>query len=93
LLVLLLTGFHLMLVNESYEGLGRFFANPWSILIVVKHVLVLTLLGLAAYVERAYLPRISEVQSEAPRRFRWALTINLIQGAVILLLTSIAQAG
>lgn len=93
LLIFLLTGTHLMLVNESYQGLGKIFANLWCILIVLKHVLIVVFLALAFYSERACLGRISDQTPQAVERFRWALNINLILGAIILLLTTIAQAG
>ena len=93
LLIFLVTGTHLMLINENYLGLGNFFGNPWSILIVIKHVLVLTFLALAVYSERAFLGQISDEKPEALKQFRRAMNINLIQGLVILLLTSMAQAG
>ena len=93
LLIFLVTGTHLMLINENYLGLGNFFANPWSILIVIKHVLVLAFLALAVFSERAFLGQISDEKPEALKQFRWALNINTILGVIILLLTSIAQAG
>ena len=93
LLIFLVTGTHLMLINEDYLGLGDFFANPWSVLIVIKHVLVLVFLALAVISERAFLGKISDEKPEALMMFRWALNINTILGMVILLLTSIAQAG
>jgi len=93
LLIFLVTGTHLMLINENYLGLGNFFGNPWSILIVTKHVLVLAFLALAIFSERAFLGQISDQKPEALKQFRWALNINTILGVVILLLTSIAQAG
>lgn len=93
LLIFLITGTHLMLINENYLGLGNFFGNPWSILIVIKHVLVITFLALAVYSERAYLGQISKEKPEALKQFQRAIMINTIQGAVIILLTSIAQAG
>src|SRR5512135_3763575 len=37
LLIFLITGIYLMLVNPSYPGLGKIFANPWTVLIVIKH--------------------------------------------------------
>ena len=93
LLIFLVTGTHLMLINENYLGLGNFFGNPWSVLIVIKHVLVVTFLALAVYSERAFLGQISDQRPEALIKFRWALNINMLQGMIILLLTSIAQAG
>jgi uncharacterized membrane protein len=93
LLIFLVTGTHLMLINEDYLGLGSFFGNPWSILIIIKHVLVLAFLGLAVYSERAFLSQVSEQKPAALKQFRWALNINTVVGVVILLLTSFAQAG
>jgi putative copper export protein len=91
LLIFLVTGTHLMLINENYLGLGNFFGNPWSILIVIKHVLVLVFLGLAVFSERAFLGQISDEKPEALKQFRWSLNINTLLGLIILLLTSIAQ--
>ena len=93
LLIFLVTGVYLMLINKNYLGLGNFFGNPWSILIVIKHVLVLAFLALAIFSERAFLRRISDEKPEALKQFRWALNINTVLGVVIILLTSIAQAG
>src|SRR5512147_1850672 len=93
LLIFLVTGTYLMFINKSYLGLGHFFENPWSILIVIKHVLVLAFLALAVFSERAFLGQISDQKPEALKQFRWALNINTILGVLILLLTSIAQAG
>lgn len=93
LLVFIITGTYLMMINEDYLGLGNFFGNPWSILIVIKHVLVLTFLALAVYSERAFMGHISDENPNALRQFGWAVNINTIQGLVILLLTAFAQAG
>jgi uncharacterized membrane protein len=93
LLIFVVTGTHLMIINKNYAGLGNFFANPWSVLIVIKHVLVLAFLVLAIFSERAYLGQISDQNPDALKKFRLALNINTILGVVILLLTSIAQVG
>jgi uncharacterized membrane protein len=93
LLIFIVTGTHLMLINEDYLGLGNFFGNSWSVLIVIKHVLVLAFLALAVFSERAFLAQISDEKPEALRQYRWALNIDTILGLIILLLTSIAQAG
>ncbi len=93
LLIFLVTGTHLMLINENYLGLGNFFGNPWSALIVIKHVLVLAFLILAVYSERAYLGKVSDQNPKALKQYRQALNINMALGLVILLLTAIAQAG
>jgi uncharacterized membrane protein len=93
LLIFLVTGTYLMLINEHYLGLGNFFGNPWSVLIVSKHVLVLVFLIVAVFSERAFLEQISDQRPAALQQFRWALNINAVLGLVILLLTLIAQIG
>jgi uncharacterized membrane protein len=93
LLIFLVTGTYLMLINQSYLGLGRFFANPWSVLIVVKHVLVLAFLAVAVISERIFFGQKSDQKPEAMSRFQLALRTNLALGVLIILLTSIAQAA
>jgi uncharacterized membrane protein len=93
LLVFLATGTHLMLINDSYRGLGNIFANPWSILIVVKHALVLAFLVVAVSSERILLPQISAEKPQVLKRFQWAQNMNVVLGTVIVLMTAVAQAG
>jgi uncharacterized membrane protein len=93
LLIFLVTGTYLMLINQNYQGLGNFFANPWSALIVIKHVLVLAFLVIAVSSERAFMGKISEQEPQALKRFRGALNLNTLLGVVIILMTSAAQAG
>ena len=92
LLTFLVTGTYLMMINDKYLGLGHFFGNLWSSLIVIKHVLVVPFLALAIFSERAYLKQISDEKPDALKKFRSALSINMILGLLILLLTAIAQA-
>ncbi len=93
LLVFLATGTYLMLINQDYLGLGNFFANTWSILIVAKHVLVLGFLMLAIYSDRAILTKIGDKQPQFLSQFRLALRANTLLGLLILLFTSAAQAA
>ncbi len=93
LLIFLATGTYLMVINQNYQGLGRFFDNSWSILMVIKHVLVLAFLVIAVFSERAFMGQISDRKPEALRRFRWASNTNVLLGVVIALLTSLVQAG
>ena len=91
LLIFIVTGTYLMFINTNYRGLGNFFANPWTVLIVVKHLLVVAFIVLAFYSERAFMAKIGEQRPEALKRFHWALNINTALGALIVLLTSVAQ--
>jgi uncharacterized membrane protein len=92
LLIFMVTGTYLMLINKNYLGLGHFFSNPWSALIVIKHGVVLAFLALAVYSERVFLGKISDQNPAALKQFCWALNINTVLGVIIILLTSIAQA-
>jgi uncharacterized membrane protein len=93
LLIFLVTGTHLMLINKDYLGLGNFFGNAWSVLIVIKHVLVLAFLAVAVFSERVFLSKVSDDNPRVLKQFRQALNANLLLGAAILLLTTLAQAG
>jgi uncharacterized membrane protein len=91
LLVFIVTGTYLMIINEDYLGLGNFFGNAWSVLIVIKHVIVLAFLALAIYSERAIMGKINDTQPQALQQFRLALGANTFLGILILLLTTAAQ--
>jgi uncharacterized membrane protein len=91
LLIFIVTGTYLMMINKSYLGLGNFFGNVWSILIVIKHVLVFAFLALAIFSERAIMGKISDKQPQALKQFRQVLGVNTFLGILILLLTTAAQ--
>jgi len=91
LLIFIVTGTYLMMINKSYMGLGNFFGNAWSALIVIKHVLVFAFLALAIFSERAIMGKISDKQPLALKQFRLALSVNTLFGILILLLTTAAQ--
>jgi uncharacterized membrane protein len=91
LLIFTVTGTHLMMVNEDYLGLGDFVGNAWSVLIVVKHIIVVAFLALAIFSERAIMGKISDKQPQALKQFRLALGVNTFLGILILLLTTAAQ--
>lgn len=93
LLIFLVTGTYLMVINKDYLGPGKFFSNPWSILMVIKHVLVLAFVVLAMYAERAFMGQISNKKPQALKNFRMAVNMNTILGAIIVLLTSMVQVG
>ena len=91
LLVFVVTGTYLMVINKDYLGLGDFFGNAWSVLIVTKHVLVLAFLVLVVFSERVILAKISDEQPQALKQFRRALGANTLIGILIILLTTAAQ--
>ncbi len=45
LLIFFITGIYLMFADPNYLGVGNF-SNPWAILMLVKHILILGMIGL-----------------------------------------------
>jgi uncharacterized membrane protein len=94
LLVFAITGFYLMLVDPSYGGIGNFL-NPWSILMLVKHVLILGMVGMGFWFNavRRVGPLASSSASgaQAVTRFRLYVRSMAASGVGVLLLTALAQ--
>lgn len=58
--VFIITGIFLTLLNEQYQGFGDVFANSWSVVLFVKHLLVLAMIGLGVYQGTRVMPRLAE---------------------------------
>ncbi len=95
LVIFFITGFYLMLVNPFYLGIGKF-NNPWSILMLVKHLVVLAMIAAGFYYNAIVRvgPRVRTDgdTAQAIARFRRHANIMAVMGIVILLLTAISQA-
>jgi uncharacterized membrane protein len=91
LLIFIITGTHLMLIDQNYLGFGDF-GNLWGVLIVVKHVLVLVMAALAIYAERVLVGRLSSGTGPAALgQLRLALSALIVLGLLILFMTAYAQ--
>jgi uncharacterized membrane protein len=94
LLILFLTGTYLTLADPNYLGLGNF-GNPWAILMLVKHLLILVMLALGFWYNA--LLRVGPMMSSnnsaelGVSRFRMYSNLMAISGVIVLLLTAIAQ--
>jgi uncharacterized membrane protein len=94
LLVFIITGFYLMLVDTSYLGIGNF-GNPWAILMLLKHFVVLLMIGLGFWFNAA--KRVGHDLRSYPNdaariaRYRRFVTIMTICGVLVLVLTAFAQ--
>jgi uncharacterized membrane protein len=90
-----LTGTYLLFVNPRYAGLGNVFANDWTTLMLVKHVLVVVLIavGVAIDVLIRRLGDATDNRSRASliRRVRLSAEGATGLGALIVLLTAAAQ--
>jgi uncharacterized membrane protein len=91
--VFIASGGYLMLVDPYYPGFGNIFANAWTILMSVKHLLVLALIGLGAWLNLA-LRRAASGAAGAGSLGTVKFILNTFNagGALVLLLTTIAQA-
>ena len=86
LLIFVVTGIYLMLVNESYHGLGRF-ENVWSALMLAKHLLIFVMVGLGFQLNNNL-----NAGGKLPDRFDSLLYAISASGLLVLLLTAFAQA-
>ncbi len=95
MLVFILTGTYIMLINPSYLGVGDF-GNLWAVMMLVKHILVVGMIGLGFWYN-GILHVGPQLQFSAGKpgpiaRFRQYTVLMAVAGALVLLLTSIAQA-
>ncbi len=95
--VFLVTGLYLMLSDEQFSGFGHFFDSTWSTLIVIKHVVVVALVGVGIYLDLLVMPAIAGPVDEAARaaavgRLARSAAAMVVLGAIVLLLSAGAQA-
>jgi len=92
--IFLITGSYLTYVDPNYLGIGNF-GNSWAILMLVKHFLILGMVGMGFWYNG--LMRIGPLMSsntgasQALLRFRQYSNLMAITGALVLLLTAISQ--
>lgn len=94
LIVFLITGTHLMLIDSGYLGFMDF-GNFWGIVMLVKHILVIAMIGLGFWYNAILRvgPMMSSNNPEmAIARFRNYVNVMAVCGMLVLLLTAFAQA-
>lgn len=95
LIIFMVTGIYLMLINPSYLGVGNF-SNAWAVLMLVKHILVLGMIGAGFWFNAIWRvgPMLSSNNGRelGIQRFRLYSNLMTILGILILLLTALAQA-
>lgn len=93
LIVFTITGTHLMLIDPDYFGFMNF-GNLWGIVMLVKHILVLVMIGLGFWYNAIH--RVGPLMSsnspeKAIVRFRNHTHMMAVCGVLVLLLTALAQ--
>ncbi len=94
-LVFIVTGIILTFANPNYLGIARF-DNPWTILMLAKHVVVLAMIVIGFWFNAILRvgPMLSSNRgvAQATSRFRSYVNLMAICGLLVLLLTAFAQA-
>lgn len=96
--IFLVTGTYMLVTDQRFLGFGHAFANAWSTLIVIKHVVVVALVGLGVYLDLLVVPDIATpvdevAQAAAVRRLARSSAMIATLGAIVLLLSAAAQAS
>jgi uncharacterized membrane protein len=94
LVIFTVTGIYLMFVNPNYLGVGNF-GNLWSMMMLAKHLLIVGMIGLGfwynAFLRVGPMMASSNNAELGIRRFRIYSNLMAISGALVLLLTALAQ--
>ncbi len=94
LVIFIATGIYLLLIDPNYLGVGDF-GNLWSILMLVKHILILGMVGVGfwfnAILRVGPQLRVDIGVSQAYNRFRQYCNLMAVAGLLVLLLTAISQ--
>ena len=94
LLIFMVTGILLMFADPNYLGVGNF-SNPWAIMMLVKHILVVGMIALGFWFNAILRvgPMMGSNNSAelGIRRFRLYANLMAISGILVLLLTALAQ--
>ncbi len=94
LIIFMVTGIYLMIVDPNYRGVGDF-GNFWSIMMLVKHLLIVGMIGLGfwynAFLRVGPMMASSNNAELGIRRFRTYSNLMAISGILVLLLTALAQ--
>ena len=91
----IVTGTYLLIVDPDYAGLGNVFANTWTTLMLVKHLVVVVLIALGVAVD-LLVRRVAAASDDSARalaahRLRLSAEGATGLGALIVLLTAAAQ--
>jgi uncharacterized membrane protein len=94
LIIFMVTGIYLMFTDPNYLGVGDF-GNFWSVMMLVKHLLIVGMIGLGfwynAFLRVGPMMASSNNAELGIRRFRLYSKWMAISGVLVLLLTALAQ--
>lgn len=95
IIVFLVTGTYLLVSSGRYDGIGNLVASTWTVMLTVKHLLVLLMLVLAFVIDRLSMAVADAGGDEAGRTTLGMLGLSAqgmtVLGLLVLLLTAAAQ--
>lgn len=95
LAIFLATGVFLMTTDPRYGGVGDVSGSAWATLFLVKHVVVLAMVGVGVYVDALVVRRFAAAEATddpaAVRLLVRSCGVMTLLGAVVLFLTAAAQ--
>lgn len=99
IVMLVITGISMTLFNNNYSG-PLVFDNTWSIILLIKHTAIAMLILLAVYSFEILAPKVGRLGVKGPspelvnlqKTQMTLITIGIILGLIILILTGIATA-
>jgi uncharacterized membrane protein len=91
------TGTYLLVSDPAYAGLGNVFASTWTTMMLAKHVLVVAMVGLGigvdVVVRRVAADSTDESRARSFRQLSLCAETTTALGALVVLLTAVAQVG
>lgn len=93
----IVTGSYLLVTNSHYAGIGNVGASGWAALMLVKHLVIVALVGVGVALDRMIRgldPEAGEADGRAAiRPIRLCAEAATALGALVALLTAVAQAS
>jgi len=96
ILLLFITGVALTVLNKQFSGIG-IFENKWTLILAIKHIIVLGMVVIHFYRGLLLNPKIAKTESASEKMILQKLSLNLVKvnfglGIVVLLLSGITAA-
>ena len=95
IILLVVTGTILTGLNKQFTG-NWTFGNDWTLVMILKHVLVLVMIGIHFYRGLLLMPKIGRTESSTEKKSLQKLSLNLVKvnfsiGILVLLLSAISS--
>lgn len=95
IILLVVTGIILSGLNKQFTGLGNF-GNNWTLVLTLKHILVLAMIVIHFYRGLLLIPEIGRTESSTEKKSLLKISLNLVKvnfffGILVLLLSAISS--